>query len=129
MREDVAWVLRRQAQEAAVHTADAEQVLGEVRPIPPDLALDGLDEWLEVMVPGALPGGPPADARPVVLHAVDAGAERTLFAGTSPSPVATLAGSAGDLLLAVWRRVPLDVLTVDGDAALAAAMIASVRLE
>ena len=39
---------------------------------------------------------------------------------------ATLTGTAGDLLLAVWRRVPLDVLTVDGDGALAAAMIASV---
>jgi uncharacterized protein (TIGR03083 family) len=128
-QQDVAWVLRRQAQEAAVHTVDAEQVLGDVRPIPADLGLDGLDEWLEVMVPGVLPDGPPADAQPVVLHAVDADAERTLFAGTRPFPVATLTGAAGDLLLAVWRRVPLDVLTVDGDAALAAAMIASVELE
>ncbi|SDG07981.1 TIGR03083 family protein [Blastococcus aurantiacus] len=128
-RQDVAWVLRRQAQEAAVHTADAEQVLGDVHPIPADLALDGLDEWLEVMVLGALPDGPPADAHPVVLHAVDADAERTLFAGSRPVPVATLTGTAGDLLLAVWRRVPLDALTVDGDAALAAAMIASVDLE
>ena len=128
-RQDVAFVLRRQAQEAAVHTVDAEQVLGDVRPIPADLGLDGLDEWLEVMVPGALPDGPPADAHPVVLHAVDADAERTLFAGTRPSPVATLTGTAGDLLLAVWRRVPLDVLAVDGDGALAAAMIAAVDLE
>ena len=127
-QQDVAWVLRRQAQEAAVHTVDAEQVLGDVGPIPADLALDGLDEWLEVMVPGALPEGPPADAHPVVLHAVDADAERTLFAGSRPFPAATLTGTAGDLLLAVWRRVPLDVLTVDGDAALAAAMIASVDL-
>jgi hypothetical protein len=65
----------------------------------------------------------------VVLHAVDADAERTLFAGSRPSPAATLTGTAGDLLLAVWRRVPLDVLTVDGDPDLAAAMIASVALE
>ncbi|MDT0278262.1 maleylpyruvate isomerase family mycothiol-dependent enzyme [Blastococcus goldschmidtiae] len=128
-QKDVAFVLRRQAQEAAVHTVDVEQVLGDVRPIPADLGLDGLDEWLDVMVPAALPDGPPPDAHPVVLHAVDADAERTLFAGSRPFPVATLTGNAGDLLLAVWRRVPLDVLTVDGDGLQAAAMIASIHLE
>jgi uncharacterized protein (TIGR03083 family) len=128
-QQDVAFVLRRQAQEATVHTADVEQVLGDVRPIPADVGLDGLDEWLEVMVPGALPNGPPEGAHPVVLHAVDADAERTLFPGSRPFPVAALTGTAGDLLLAVWRRVPLEVLTVDGDPMQAAAMIDLVRLE
>ncbi len=122
-QQDVAFVLRRQTHEATVHTADAEDVLGDVRPIPAALGLDGLDEWLEVMVPGALPQGPPPDAHPVVLHAVDADAERTLFPGTRPFPIAALTGTAGDLLLAVWRRVPLEVLTVDGDGLQAAAMI------
>lgn len=128
-QQDVAFVLRRQAQEATVHTVDAEQVLGDARPIPADIGLDGLDEWLEVMVPSALPDGPPEDAHPVVLHAVDADAERTLFPGTRPFPIAVLTGTAGDLLLAVWRRLPLEVLTVDGDPLQAAAMIGSVRLE
>jgi uncharacterized protein (TIGR03083 family) len=128
-QQDVAFVLRRQTQEAVVHTVDVEQVLGDVRPIPSDVGLDGLDEWLEVMVPGALPQGPPPDAHPVVFHAVDADAERTLFAGTQPFPVAALTGTAGDLLLAVWRRVPLEVLTVDGDPLQAAAMIGLVSLE
>lgn len=128
-QKDVAFVLRRQAQEATVHTVDVEQVLGDVRPVPADVGLDGLDEWLEVMVPGVLPDGPPADAHPVVFHAVDAGAERTLFAGSRPFPIATLTGTAGDLLLAAWRRVPLEVLTVDGDGLQAAAMIDLVKLE
>jgi uncharacterized protein (TIGR03083 family) len=128
-RQDVAFVLRRQAMEATVHTADVEQVLGDVRPIPADVGLDGLDEWLEVMVPGALPGGPPEGAHPVVLHAVDADAERTLFPGTRPFPIAALTGTAGDLLLAVWRRIPLEVLTVDGDNLQAAAMIELITLE
>lgn len=128
-QQDVAFVLRRQAQEATVHAVDVEQVLGDVRPIPTDVGLDGLDEWLEVMVPGALPDGPPPGAHPVVLHAVDADAERTLFAGTRPFPIAALTGTAGDLLLAVWRRVPLEVLTVDGDGFQAAAMIDLVNLE
>jgi uncharacterized protein (TIGR03083 family) len=122
-QRNVAFVLRRQTQEATVHTVDVEQVLGDVRPIPPDVGLDGLDEWLEVMVPGALPQGPPEDAHPVVFHAVDADAERTLFPATKPFPIAALTGTAGDLLLAVWRRVPLEVLTVEGDGLQAAAMI------
>jgi uncharacterized protein (TIGR03083 family) len=128
-QHDVAFVLRRQVQEAVVHTVDVEQVLGDQRAIPADVGLDGIDEWLEVMVPGALPDGPPDEAHPVVLHAVDAGAERTVFPGTRPFPIATLTGNAGDLLLALWRRVPIEVLTVHGDAAAAAAMIDLVKLE
>ena len=128
-RQDVAFVLRRQAQEAVVHTVDVEQVLGDVRPVPADVGLDGIDEFLEVMVPGALPDGPPPEAHPVVLHAVDADAERTLFPGTRPFPIAALTGTAGDLLLALWRRVPLEVLTVDGDGLQGAAMIGLVNLD
>ena len=128
-QHDVAFVLRRQTQEATVHTVDVEQVLGDVRPIPPAVGLDGLDEWLDVMVPGALPDGPPPGAHPVVFHAVDADAERTLFPGARPFPIAALTGTAGDLLLAVWRRVPLEVLTVDGDGLQATAMIGLVTLE
>jgi uncharacterized protein (TIGR03083 family) len=122
-QQDVAFVLRRQVHEAVVHTVDAEQVLGDVRPIPSRVGLDGLDEWLEVMVPGALPEGPPPHAHPVVMHAVDADAVRTLFPGSRPFPIAALTGTAGDLLLTVWRRVPLEVLTVDGDGLQAVAMI------
>jgi uncharacterized protein (TIGR03083 family) len=128
-QQDVAFVLRRQAQEATVHTTDVEQVLGDVRPIPTEVGMDGIDEWLEVMVPGALRDGPPPGAHPVVLHAVDADVERTLFPGSRPFPIAALTGTAGDLLLALWRRVPLEVLTVDGDGLQAAAMIDLVALE
>jgi uncharacterized protein (TIGR03083 family) len=122
-RQDVGFVLRRQVMEAVVHTADVEQVLGDVHPIRADVGLDGLDEWLEVMVPGALPKGPPC------RHAVDVGVDRVLFPGSRPVPIARLTGTAGDLLLAVWRRVPLEVLTVDGDGLQAAAMLDLVRLD
>ena len=60
---------------------------------------------------------------------MDAGEDRVLFPGTRPVPIARLTGTAGDLLLAVWRRVPLEVLTVDGDGLQAAAMVDLVRLE
>ena len=127
-QQDVGFVLRRQAQEATVHRVDAEQTLGEVTPVAAEVGLDGLDEWLALIVPGALPGGPPTEAEPVVFHAVDADAERTLFPGTSDLPVATLTGPAGDLLLAAWRRLPVTAVTVDGDAGRAAALLATVRL-
>ncbi|MFW3171241.1 maleylpyruvate isomerase family mycothiol-dependent enzyme [Geodermatophilus sp. CPCC 206100] len=127
-RQDVGFVLRRQTHEAVVHTVDVEQVRGDVRPIPAAVGLDGLDEWLEVVVPGVFPDGPPETAHPVVFHAVDADAERTLFPGSRPFPIAALTGTAGDLLLAAWRRVPLEVLTVDGDGLQAAAMIELVEL-
>jgi len=128
-RRDVAFVLRRQVVEAVVHTADLELVLDDLRPIPADVALDAIDEWLEVELPAALPDGPPAGAHPVVLHAVDADAERTLFPGTRPFPIAVLTGNAGDLLLALWRRLGIEILTVDGDPATAGAMLNLVRLE
>ncbi len=128
-QQDVAFVLRRQAQEATVHRVDAEQVLGEVTGIPAEVALDGLDEWLEVLVPAVLPGGPPTGAAPVLFRAVDSGAERTLFPGTAPAPAATLTGPAGDLLLLVWRRLALSAVRVDGDADLAGALLASVQRE
>jgi uncharacterized protein (TIGR03083 family) len=127
-QRDVAFVLRRQLHEAVVHTVDAEQVLGDVRPVPADIGLDGVDEFLDVMVPGVLPQGPPEGAHPVVLSAVDVPAERTLFPGSRPVPVARLIGTAGDLLLTLWRRLPVEVLTVEGDGLQAAAMIGLVRL-
>ena len=122
-QQDVAFVLRRQVQEAVVHTADVEQVLGDVRPIPAAIGLDGLDEWLGVIVPATLPDGPPERAHPVVFRVVDAGVERILFPGSRPFPIAALTGTAGDLLLTVWRRIPLEVLTVEGDGLQAEATI------
>jgi uncharacterized protein (TIGR03083 family) len=122
-QQDVAFVLRRQLHEAVVHTVDVEQVLGDIRPVPTAFGLDGLDEWLQVIVPATLPDGPPPGAHPVTFHAVDAGVERTLFPGSRPFPIAALSGTAGELLLSVWRRVPLEVLTVEGDGLQAEAMI------
>ncbi len=45
-----AWVLRRQAHEALIHRVDAESVVGSISPIDPDLAVDGIDEVLTVML-------------------------------------------------------------------------------
>ena len=127
-RKDAGFVLRRQVHEAVVHRVDVEQVAGAVTGVDPAVGLDGLDEWLEVVVPGALPAGPPAGAAPVVFAATDADAERTLFP-SGDLPAATLTGTAGELLLVAWRRLPVGAVTVHGDAARAGELIGAVRLD
>lgn len=87
----VAFVLRRQAHEALIHRVDAELVSGRsVRTADPDLAMDGIDELLEVMV-----GSPPewgsfqADGALVGIEVTDLPGAWTLalgrFRGTSPT--------------------------------------------
>ena len=123
-QQDVAFVLRRQVQEAVVHTVDVEQVLGDVRP-DPDRRRPGR--------PRRVAGGHGARRRCRTARR----RARTRWCSTPwtptpsapsspaarPFPIAALTGTAGDLLLTVWRRVPLEVLTVDGDGLQAAAMI------
>ena len=92
---------RRMALETAVHRADVESAVGPVTPIDADLALDGIDELLHVMLADAgiedVPG-------PVV----GAGSVRVDIAGTSVS------AGASDLLLWLWGRTPAGPVEVSG---------------
>lgn len=109
----VGWWVRRQAHEAAVHLWDAQAALGTGVPLDPALAADGVEEVLDVLVPRQvrMERIPPLTAA-VRLTATDTPLDRVLGEG---EPVATLTGTASDLLLALWRRVPLERLTVEGD--------------
>ncbi|MGH8945533.1 MAG: maleylpyruvate isomerase family mycothiol-dependent enzyme [Acidimicrobiia bacterium] len=86
----VGFVLRRQAHEALIHRVDAELVSDEVTPADPDLALDGIDELLRVML-GGMPawGSFQPDGLVVGVEATDAPGRWTLrlgrFQGTSPN--------------------------------------------
>jgi uncharacterized protein (TIGR03083 family) len=95
---------RRMALETAVHRADVESAVGPVTPIDADLALDGIDELLHIMLADAgiedVPG-------PVV----GAGSVRVDIAGTSVS------AGASDLLLWLWGRTPVGPIDVTGDEA------------
>ena len=103
---------------------------GDVRPIPPDIGLDGLDEWLEVMVPGAFPDGPPARRAPRRLprrgrrRRADPLPRHPALPDRRPDRA-----TPATCCSTVWRRLPLEVLTVDGDRLQAAAMIDLVRIE
>ena len=116
-------VARHQVQEAGVHAWDAEATVGrDGPPGPPELAVDGVEEFLSVGVPTN--GGWPHPPATVAVTATDApgpgwqvaltGAGGTLAPGPATGD-AVLAGTAGDLVLALYGRRPLEVLTVTGD--------------
>jgi uncharacterized protein (TIGR03083 family) len=115
---------RRMAQETTVHRVDAEQAVGQpVAPIPPALAVDGIDEIFTVFVPAVSAGRSPGDGRTVHLHATDA--EGEWLVRFDPGYVvvesghakgdAAVRGPAADLLLWLWGRLPLDDLDLFGD--------------
>ncbi len=125
---------RRQAHETAVHRLDAEHALhgDDVDPLlfDPDLAADGIDEVLTVMVPGQLRRHPIAVEGTVLFHAADAGRAWlvTLRPGEVPEvgPAteldtdASVVGTADSVYRAAWRRPSSAVVT--GDRALLAAL-------
>lgn len=117
----VGWWVRRQAHETAVHLWDAQDALGTATALDPLLAADGVDEVLDVMVPRQLRLERMAPvAAPIRLVATDAPVDRVLGAG---EPSSTVTGTASDLLLALWGRVPLGRLAVDGDPVLPAGLL------
>jgi uncharacterized protein (TIGR03083 family) len=123
-----AWWLRRQAHEIAVHRWDAESAVGDPSPIPAELAVDGVDEFLSVLAPLRLGGKDGIDiGGSIHLHANDADGEWTLHTddgifrvtkGHSKGDVA-VRGPASSLVLLLWNRVgPPDAgLEVFGDRA------------
>ena len=126
--QTVGFWARRMAHETAIHGADAELAFGPATALDAALAVDGIDEFLTYFVPDD-ESGAPALAGSVHLHCTDAYGEWTVTPGDDGVTVArdhakadtALRGAANDLLLVLWRRLPLDAVTVFGDAALAAA--------
>ena len=139
----VGYVRRRQAHEALVHRLDAELTGGgEVTPLDPALASDGLQEVLDVMYGGHPPWGRflPGDTQLQVV-AEDTGLVLPVvlgrFTGTDPDsgehldeadmsvraadpeaePAAVVRGRAEDLDAWAWHRRDDSALTVAGDRA------------
>lgn len=134
-RHDVSWVTRRMAHETAVHRHDAERAAGRDHRLDPELAADGIDEFLADFFPAAVAEMPPLEGS-VHLHCTDVEGEWTVRPdGDRGHTVVTdhakadaaLRGEAHDLLMVLWRRAPLDTITMFGDADLAAAFVAGTR--
>lgn len=116
------WV-RRMAQETAVHRADVQSAAGTVTPVDAELAVDGVDEVLVMM----LAGDWSTDAQPDLT-----GSARVTTGGRSwrvvmaPEQVdvtedggdaeATVSGEPSDVLLWLWGRAGDDAVRIEGDA-------------
>ena len=116
------WWIRRRLHEVAVHHADAAIAVGSEFTLEPDIAADGITEWLERVVIQAGRGGAPLPLEgdnTIHLHATDSGlsepGEWTI--GVADGGIAwshehgkgtvALRGAATELLLALLRRIPV----------------------
>jgi uncharacterized protein (TIGR03083 family) len=132
-QHDFAWLIRRMAQETAVHRADADQARGVVPVIDAALASDGIDEFLAYFLNtrnGAVNGS-------VHIHCTDVAGEWTIRETADGFDVTrehakgdcAIRGAASDILLALWRRIPLESCDVVGDAEVSARFVAASSLD
>jgi uncharacterized protein (TIGR03083 family) len=129
------FVIRRMAQETAVHLWDATDASGSATPVEANLASDGIDEFLTHMLPDTAKGAA-AVGGSVHLHCADVPGEWTVTETGDGYEVArehakgdcAIRGTASNILLALWRRVPLSACDVVGDADVAERFIAHTNL-
>jgi uncharacterized protein (TIGR03083 family) len=121
---------RRMAHETAVHRWDAQMANGLAEPIEAKLAGDGVTEVLDTWLPAGRRRGAPDHAGVIALHATDLDEvwyvrlrgtgialldTDTLLDSDEHHERATASGSASDLVLALFGRIPFDALEVGGD--------------
>lgn len=116
---------RHQLQEIAMHTYDAQLTLGEPQSLPDEVALDGVDEFLSTCC--ATTDAWPHEPATVDYHATEGRSWRLWLSadgartaslpetGTMPHADASLRGTAGELVQALYGRIPVDSLKLDGD--------------
>jgi uncharacterized protein (TIGR03083 family) len=136
-QQDIGFVQRRLAHELAVHAWDATMAAGQPQAIDGSLAVDGIDEYLELFVPAGTSQG---DGDPLTghLHATDTDGEWFLRVGggqwtverTHAKADVAIRGTASDLLLALWGRQPLasGAFEVFGDADAVAGLLTRVAM-
>ena len=127
-QQDVGFWLREQTTEAAVHRWDLEGAIGSPQPVDEELAAEGVAEFLTDIAPYRRTLKSPkhaaakgeryrfrqTDGSAVWSVAIERAGLRPL--GEDEPADAELAGSASDLLLFLWHRIPGEPLLVSGDA-------------
>jgi len=130
------FVVRRMAQETAVHRVDVESAFDAVTAVEHDLAVDGIDEVLDLfLVYQAEDVGPDGPGRGTVavrtgqhiwrltLSADDVALSR------EPGPAdAVVSGEPSELLLWLWGRRPDSAVQLEGDTELLAGFRARLRV-
>jgi uncharacterized protein (TIGR03083 family) len=120
-RGEVAFWMRRDAIELALHASDIADALGIDYEIESARASDAIDETIEFVLPEALHVLGRSSPAPCRLAPTDA-PERLL--GVDGFANASIVGSAYSLLLALWGRASVEV---QGDEAIARAWMALVE--
>ncbi len=132
------WWRRRTCHETVVHAWDVEAAVGAPTAVAGPLAVDGIDEVVEVFLPTALDLDAFGEAATLHLHATDDGLDGgEWLVAVGPGGVRSerrhakgdvaVRGSASDLLLWVWGRVPTSALDVVGDAGVAERYLGATR--
>ncbi|GGK29749.1 hypothetical protein GCM10010124_23090 [Pilimelia terevasa] len=133
-----AFWFRRAAHEAAVHRWDAQAAVGTPTPIEAKLAADGVTEVLDTWLPAGRRFAPQPRTGVVRLSATDLETEwyvrlrdenvalldtdTLLDDDEAHHETAHAVGTASDLQLALWGRIPFDALARAGDPALLTAL-------
>ena len=131
---NVGFIRRHQVQEAAVHRWDMEMAAtGQPQPLEPDVAADSIDEVLAITLPwGVRPDKLLSGS--VHIHCTDTDGEWFVHADgrverKHEKGDVALRGAASDLLLTIYKRIPLDGIEVVGDASVAEEIIARINTE
>jgi uncharacterized protein (TIGR03083 family) len=117
---------RRQAQELAIHRWDMQTALGDPQPVDRALAVDGIQEVFDILP--ARPGVAPitGTGETIHLHCTDGDGEWLVRLDPDGVKVTNehakgdvaARGTASDLLLLVWGRIPPERVDTFGDAEL-----------
>jgi uncharacterized protein (TIGR03083 family) len=121
--QTVGFWARRMAHETVVHRIDSESAIGIPTPVNAELAIDGVDEILVIMLAGDWSDEPDDEATGQRV-AISTGA-RTWFVTLEREAVsitddgriadATLGGDPSDVLLWLWGRAPDERVMRSGD--------------
>jgi len=121
-------VARHQIHEVAVHTYDAQLTVGAPQPLPDEVALDGVEDFQFTCCATTVAW--PHKPAVIDYHATEGRSWRLRLSGDGaqiarlPAPAAgedpdaadaSARGTANDLVLVFYGRIPLDSLKLDGD--------------
>ena len=117
------WWLRRTTHETILHSWDAQAAIGTPEAMPSAMAIDGIEEVMEVFIPAGLNQLAFGTRSTIHLHCTDADGEWLVTMGEGTTVVerkhakgdVAVRGSASDLLLWCWNRVSPDRLEIFGD--------------
>src|SRR4051794_16773302 len=124
--QNVGFWIRRMMQETVIHRADVESAIDRRPEVPDDVAVDGINELLELMVcndeEDFYEGHVPGQGQRVAIAAADSewtvtlGPKIASFTRQADADAdASLRGDGGPVLLALWNRLPYSAVTATGD--------------